>query len=803
MAVSLPALSVQAQFTPGTWTDISAYVLNLQVTRPSTRLQGPIWQYQAGTAAVVLDNSDGRFDPDNLAGPYTSSTGLRQVVWIAGPGQTKTWMAPANLSGSTIKVECWGPGAAGATGTGIGVSAVAGVGGGGGEYAAENAWVVTPRVVYPVVTDNTSSRFNSTAVVAHAASGTTGGTGSSNSIHFNGGAGAAGGTTANNTFGITGGGGGSSGGTAATGNAGTAGNSGGAGGIPPAGAYGGGAGANGSLYRGQSGQGPGGGGGGGGVAPPIFGIRGGFGGGGPGKGGQVRLTYFVTITPSATVTQVLPRVPVQVTATWGGNFLNTAGSGSVHNDDFEGTLGTWTQAGNCTIADTAAQAHSGTNSMQMTSAAAGNMSAAHCAAGNIVAQGMPVYGGQQVNGVCWFRSATMTTRSCQMGFGFYDAAGNSLGNQFGPAITDSGTAWTRADDGGNIIAPAGAARCRAFPLVQATAAASEVHYADDSSMSTGTYALFNGFADSWTETPVTYSAGYSEFTLSCTDGFKVLSQNTIPATTPVGALEDSGSRIDRILDVAGWYPGAGRQLDAGDTNQQATTFGSDALSLLQLTADTEIGQLYVNGSGQVVFRHRQAVLSDTRSNIPQAVFGDVPGTSHAAGTEFAFAAVGRADDDTTLANDIQITAAGSANLQEATDPVSVYVNQERSYARTDLLLPDDGTAFQYAGWVLFISKDAENRFDTLTLDPLADTVNLWPQVLGRDVGDRIQVWRRPSGVAAPVTKDMFIRGITHVHNPGDGSWQTTWTLQSALKYGGFLILDSATSGLLDVDALAY
>ena len=59
--------------------------------------------------------------------------------------------------------------------------------------------------------------------------------------------------------------------------------------------------------------------------------------------------------------------------------------------------------------------------------------------------------------------------------------------------------------------------------------------------------------------------------------------------------------------------------------QQATSLGSDALSLLQLTADTEIGELYMDGTGSVVFRHRHAVLTDTRSITPQAVFGDAGG----------------------------------------------------------------------------------------------------------------------------------------------------------------------------------
>src|SRR5262249_3336572 len=60
------------------WADISQYVLSFTVTRASTRQQGPLLTVQASTCSVVLDNSDGRFDPDNLAGPYVAF-GVTQI----------------------------------------------------------------------------------------------------------------------------------------------------------------------------------------------------------------------------------------------------------------------------------------------------------------------------------------------------------------------------------------------------------------------------------------------------------------------------------------------------------------------------------------------------------------------------------------------------------------------------------------------------------------------------------------------------------------------------------------------------
>jgi len=308
------------------------------------------------------------------------------------------------------------------------------------------------------------------------------------------------------------------------------------------------------------------------------------------------------------------------------------------------------------------------------------------------------------------------------------------------------------------------------------------------------YHLFSGFADAWTETAVDYDAGWSEVTVSATDGFKVLSGITLPAVPAAGAGENSGNRILRILNDAGWFTDH-RRADTGDSELQGTGYGDTALNLMQLAADTEAGSLYIDGWGNVVFRRRTADVHDTRSTTVQAVFGDTPGTADAEGTELACAAIGRALDDTTLCNDCQITAAGSPNMQEAKNTASInkYLFP-RSYARSDVLLESDNEAKLYAQWVLYVSLDGENRFDTLTVDPVADQAGLFPQVLGREIGDRIMVYRRPQNSATTISKPCFIRGITHTVDVTAGTWQTVWDLQDATKYAGFLVLDDAALG---------
>ena len=317
-----------------------------------------------------------------------------------------------------------------------------------------------------------------------------------------------------------------------------------------------------------------------------------------------------------------------------------------------------------------------------------------------------------------------------------------------------------------------------------------------------TYSLYSGFADGWIPSQVTYEGGYAELTLPATDAFKVLAGITLPAVSIEGVGADTGARIADILSRAGWYTSAEwLAIDTGNSVLQGTTLGDYALNLAQVAADSEIGQLYVNNAGAVTFRNRHAPLSGTRSNTVQAVFGDLPGTVQAAGTELAYAAVGRAFDDTTIGNDIQATNVGGT-LQEARDTASItkYLFP-RTYARTDLILQSDADAANWADLVLYISKSGEDRFETLQVDPQADPDNLWPQVLGREIGDRIQVWHRPASVATPITKDCFIAGITHTWDSGTCAWLTTWTLQDASKYGSFLTLDNPTLGQLGSNAL--
>lgn len=302
------------------------------------------------------------------------------------------------------------------------------------------------------------------------------------------------------------------------------------------------------------------------------------------------------------------------------------------------------------------------------------------------------------------------------------------------------------------------------------------------------YPLFRGFIDQW---DVSWEADiFSQADVSATDGFKMLSnKKRIAQTSLVGAGENSGARVNRILDSADWSV-SDRNIATGDSLMQGTLLEGSALEELQLVTQSEIGEFYMSADGKATFRNRKAQVTETRSNTSQGTFG-----THL-GIPAPFQVVLNTDD-TTLWNEV-IASIKGGTAQTANDiaSISLYGGIPKTLQQSNLYLEEDIVAQNYAEWIVYISKAAEVRFDSITIFPMKDPDLYFPQVLTREIGDRITVTYRPSGGGQPITRDAFIRGIKH--DVGQQRWATTWSLQSATKFvGNFLTLDHPTLGVLD------
>lgn len=307
------------------------------------------------------------------------------------------------------------------------------------------------------------------------------------------------------------------------------------------------------------------------------------------------------------------------------------------------------------------------------------------------------------------------------------------------------------------------------------------------------FPVFTGYADAWDVTfdgPST--VGMSTCTLTATDATKVLSNfDRVALGSPVGASETSGARVHRILDSVLW-PADDRSVAVGDSTLQATAMNRSAWEELLTVQDSEIGQVFVEDDGTVVFHNRHWLMEAPTSVAVQAAFGDGAG-------ELPFVDCDLSYDDTTLLNLVRIARTGGTQ-QIAEDVASEQTYLVHTYDRTDLIVETDVESANYASFVLYQAKDPELRFTSISVQGNDDQDSLFPHMLGRSFGDRIRITRRPPG-GGTVTREAFIVGASH-SVPGPNQWVTTWQLQSATKWG-FLTLDHTSLGLLDTGALAY
>jgi hypothetical protein len=306
-----------------------------------------------------------------------------------------------------------------------------------------------------------------------------------------------------------------------------------------------------------------------------------------------------------------------------------------------------------------------------------------------------------------------------------------------------------------------------------------------------TYYLYTGYTDRWV---TTYEdPQWVEVAVPCTDAFKALLAYDRAASAAIGASDATGARIGRILDSVGWPVGL-RNIATGQTTVQATDLSGPALSEMQTVAETELGELHIAADGDVYFRDRHGILLDSRSNTSQGIFGDGPG-------ELPYESAVLECDDQQIYNLARITRVGGTE-QTAEDATSRAQYLTRVYPKSGLLMESDTVAENYGAFVVAMSRDAELRFSEIEIDPQTDPDNLWPQVLGRRIGDRITVRRRPPGGGDTIERDVFIRGIEHKHDVRRGTWITTFTLQSATRFA-FMVLDDPILGVLDSNSLAY
>ncbi len=292
--------------------------------------------------------------------------------------------------------------------------------------------------------------------------------------------------------------------------------------------------------------------------------------------------------------------------------------------------------------------------------------------------------------------------------------------------------------------------------------------------------------------------GFAEFKgsvahLQIDDGTTLTDQNVadLYAAGAAGlAGEDTGTRVGRVLDYVGWSA-TDRAISTGTSILGAYDLsGGTALDYLSTLADTEQGMFYIDKDGDVTWRSRNDLVTDTRSMTSQATFTD-------SGSGLGYQAAVVPYDETKVFNDAQVTRQGGAS-QLASDTTSIAKFFRRTYTKTTLASTDD-EALNHAAWAVSRYKDPAIRIEALRIKPGRDPANLWAQALGREIGDRITFVRTPQHVGSAISVDLIIEGIEHDIAADD--WTTTFKCSPAEATRYFIIDDGigtyALNSILD------
>jgi hypothetical protein len=249
-------------------------------------------------------------------------------------------------------------------------------------------------------------------------------------------------------------------------------------------------------------------------------------------------------------------------------------------------------------------------------------------------------------------------------------------------------------------------------------------------------------------------------------------------TVATYGTQRTDQRVTSILDAAAW-PAADRSLDTGISTVQPSALDKvDALSHLQLVELSENGRLYIKGDGVLRFENRHsAYLTTSQFTFTGAHYHD-PVADY---------------DDTQIWNEVTVTRAAepvpdgrlapldpTPQIQEDATSQTAYLI--RSLDRAGVIFENDNEAHDAAEFLLANYKDPALRISAISVSPAKIPATLWPQVLGREIGERVTVTIVPPGGGATIIQHSFIEGINLEYAASPRHFDATYRL-SAIGIG--------------------
>lgn len=299
-----------------------------------------------------------------------------------------------------------------------------------------------------------------------------------------------------------------------------------------------------------------------------------------------------------------------------------------------------------------------------------------------------------------------------------------------------------------------------------------------------TYYLFSGYITSW-DYAWDKAADVAFVTVTAEDAFRLLNLANITTVAGASAGDLPGTRIDDILDAASWPLGM-RDIASGTvTLQNDVGTSRSVLQSLQTVESTELGALYADPLGNIIFESRDDI--SLKASGVKTVFSDT-------GSNIKYQGIDVSLDDQELANQVTVTRDGGT-AQTVSDSTSITSFFRRSLSRSGLIMQTDGQALSQANSILNYRKDIELRINSISLD-VSSVSNRVVPALTLEFGSPIRVIRSQPG-SGQLQVDVTVQGVSHDIRPDQ--WVTTFT--TAFPLSTAFVLGSSEFGILGTSTL--
>jgi hypothetical protein len=300
-----------------------------------------------------------------------------------------------------------------------------------------------------------------------------------------------------------------------------------------------------------------------------------------------------------------------------------------------------------------------------------------------------------------------------------------------------------------------------------------------------TYYLFSGYT-----TDYVYSYDQAEkvgyVDINASDAFRLFNLAAVTAITGQAAGQDTGTRINKILDTVD-FPNGMRSIDTGNSLTQADPATSrTSLAAIQNVEVSEQGAFYITPEGNAIFKNRaNTIASAGGTPIEFNQTGDIPYKN----LVFAF-------DDKLIVNQANVTRIGGTTQTNVdVDSIATYFPHSITYS--DLVVQTDAEAMNIAKIYVATRSTTTIRIDQMTID-LLDTDVPTGTILGIDYFQNVDISNiQPDG--STITKNLQVQGVAWDITPN--RWLGTFTTLEPITDG--FIIGNTTYGVLGDDILSY